>query len=367
MQACINEKCKDPCPGSCGTYATCVVQNHQPSCTCYDGYTGDPYSACMPIPSKTSNTVNHNETKSDLFSTMILVQREPEHVDPCNPSPCGVNAECNVRNNAGSCTCLPDYFGDPYHECRPECVLNTDCPKTRSCLNNKCKDPCPGMCGLNAECFVSNHAPTCSCLSGYTGNPSVACHEIPKCRFFFVIISNLDSLFINSYSSVVIADPVPQNPCRPSPCGPYSECREVNNHAVCSCQKNYIGTPPACRPECTVSSECPLDKACMHQKCVDPCPGTCGLNARCNVINHNPICSCSPGFTGDPFVRCLPEESKLHCRLFPFSSPSEPIYLYPPCRRLGTQGPRKPMRTQSVRSQLAVPCGWERSGVLLFA
>lgn len=182
MQACINEKCKNPCPGSCGTFATCVVQNHQPSCKCYDGYTGDPYSACMVIP---SNISSHENCRTPNLTSIVTisVQREPEIVNPCNPSPCGVNAECNVRNNAGSCTCLPDYFGDPYHECRPECVLNTDCPKTRSCLNNKCKDPCPGMCGLNAECSVSNHAPTCSCIAGFTGNPSVACHEIPKCRF----------------------------------------------------------------------------------------------------------------------------------------------------------------------------------------
>lgn len=43
-------------------------------------------------------------------------------------------------------------------------------------------------------------------------------------------------------------------------------------------------------------------------KCKDPCPGTCGLNARCRVVNHNAICSCNPGFVGDPFVRCLKEE-----------------------------------------------------------
>lgn len=101
----------------------------------------------------------------------------------------------------------------------------------------------------------------------------------------------------------------PKNPCIPSPCGPYSQCRVVNNHAVCSCQTNYIGTPPSCHPECMVSSECAQDKACVNQKCVDPCPGTCGLNARCQVVNHNPICSCSAGYTGDPFVRCLKESS----------------------------------------------------------
>lgn len=88
---------------------------------------------------------------------------------------------CKERNNAGSCSCLPDYYGDPYVECRPECIMNSDCPKTKSCANNKCIDPCPGVCGSNAECFVANHAPFCTCLSGFTGNPSMGCHPIPIC------------------------------------------------------------------------------------------------------------------------------------------------------------------------------------------
>lgn len=102
----------------------------------------------------------------------------------------------------------------------------------------------------------------------------------------------------------------PTNPCQPSPCGPNSQCREINSHAVCSCLSGYIGMPPSCRPECVVSAECSQDKACINQKCVDPCPGTCGSNARCQVLNHNPICSCSAGYTGDPFVQCLLERSK---------------------------------------------------------
>lgn len=109
---------------------------------------------------------------------------------------------------------------------------------------------------------------------------------------------------------IFIAQATPTNPCQPSPCGPNSQCREINGHAVCSCLTGFIGSPPSCRPECMVSSDCPQDRACLKQKCVDPCPGTCGLNARCQVVNHNPICSCSPGFSGDPFVRCLKIESK---------------------------------------------------------
>jgi len=105
----------------------------------------------------------------------------------------------------------------------------------------------------------------------------------------------------------------PRNPCQPSPCGPNSQCREVNGQAVCSCLPTYIGSPPGCRPECTVSSECPQNRACVNQKCVDPCPGTCGINAQCSVINHSPICSCTTGFTGDPFTRCFAIPRKIIC------------------------------------------------------
>jgi len=32
--------------------------------------------------------------------------------------------------------------------------------------------------------------------------------------------------------------------------------------------------------------------------------GSCGQNAECYVINHNPVCKCLVDFTGDPFVGC---------------------------------------------------------------
>lgn len=100
------------------------------------------------------------------------------------------------------------------------------------------------------------------------------------------------------------------DPCNPSPCGPNSVCRNNNGQAVCSCQQEYIGAPPNCRPECVVNNECPQNRACYKFKCTDPCPGTCGLGARCQVINHNPICSCPTGLTGDPFTRCVPAPGK---------------------------------------------------------
>lgn len=87
----------------------------------------------------------------------------------------------------------------------------------------------------------------------------------------------------------------------------------MDNHAVCSCQTGFVGTPPNCKHECVVSAECPLTQACLNNKCRDPCPGTCGQGARCQVVNHNPICSCPSGLTGDPFSRCYPVPGKFIC------------------------------------------------------
>lgn len=111
---------------------------------------------------------------------LVCLAAQPEAPrNPCNPTPCGANAVCRERNGAGSCSCQPGYSGDPYAGCRPECVLNSDCPRNRVCANNKCADPCPGMCGQNAECRVVNHAPSCACLPGLTGNPASACTQPP--------------------------------------------------------------------------------------------------------------------------------------------------------------------------------------------
>lgn len=238
----------------------CNVIKHNPACICDDGYTGDPFRGC-----------------SLIYTSPVTTERPT----PCNPSPCGANAVCNEKNGVGSCICISEYFGDPYNGCRPECVTNSDCDRSSACLNNKCINPCQNTCGPMATCRVINHAPSCACLPEYTGDPTIGCS--PKGR-------GTERPIIDS--------------CDPSPCGPNSNCRTLNGHAVCSCQTGFIGTPPTCRPECTVSSECAQNKACINNKCADPCPGTCGQNTKCIVLNHNPICSCANGYSGDPLQYC---------------------------------------------------------------
>ena len=98
---------------------------------------------------------------------------------PCDPNPCGTNAQCQSQNGAINCLCPSNYIGDPYSSCRPECLLNTDCPRDKSCLRNKCIDPCAGACGVDADCRVTNHIPFCSCKESYTGDPYASCRPIP--------------------------------------------------------------------------------------------------------------------------------------------------------------------------------------------
>lgn len=104
----------------------------------------------------------------------LLSFTDPIPLDLCNPSPCGSNTECRD----GECTCLPEYHGDPYVGCRPECTVSTDCQKNQICVRKKCVNPCPDTCGANAVCEVFNHIPMCSCPAGYTGNSFVSCNVV---------------------------------------------------------------------------------------------------------------------------------------------------------------------------------------------
>lgn len=132
---------------------------------------------------------------------------------------------------------------------------------------------------------------------------------------------------VNCYSfcCLVQADErTPENPCINNPCGPHSQCRVIGNQGACSCLPNYMGRPPNCRPECVIDSECPSNKACKNERCIDPCVGTCGVNALCNVVKHNPVCICISGYDGDPYTQCTikPVTRKtlilLHCLLIHF-------------------------------------------------
>lgn len=206
------------------------------------------------------------------------------------------------------CNCLSGFIGTP-PTCHPECTIDSDCSPNRACTNQKCRDPCPGTCGENAQCHTISHRPHCSCLPGYTGNAFSRCY-VQQCKINITIAKNILNTCLFVYS--VPPEPV-KNPCIPSPCGPNSQCQVNGNSPSCSCLLNYIGSPPNCRPECASNSECAYHLACINMKCKDPCPGSCATNALCQVISHTPRCSCPPGYYGDPFTQCIIQQGKYIC------------------------------------------------------
>ena len=256
---CINNKCQDPCPGTCATNAVCQVVNHRPFCSCNEGYTGDALRFC----------------------SQMIENIDRQNVNPCVPSPCGPYSQCKNVNEQAVCSCLPDYLASPPN-CRPECTSNSECGSDKSCINRKCVDPCPGTCGVNAECKVIDHSPVCSCRIKYSGDPFTKCLPI----------------------NVEVLPKEIVDPCIPNPCGPNSKCVERNKHALCTCLEGYKGVAPYCRSECTINSDCPKDLACMNLKCKNPCPGACGINAKCSVINHLANCECLAGYEGNSFISC---------------------------------------------------------------
>lgn len=130
-----------------------------------------------------------------LLVILRFILEPPQKIDPCHPSPCGANAQCNN----GVCTCLPEYQGDPYFGCRPECVLSTDCPLDKACLRSKCVDPCRDMCGFEAECNVYNHVAVCSCPSGMTGNAFDQCTRIESMSHNCSSLKLLKKIILRNY------------------------------------------------------------------------------------------------------------------------------------------------------------------------
>ncbi|GLH00239.1 Neurogenic locus Notch protein, partial [Gryllus bimaculatus] len=214
--------------------------------------------------------------------------------DPCAPSPCRANGQCRVVNGAAVCT-------------YPECVINADCPRDKACFAQRCRDPCPGACGLNALCSAVNHDPVCSCPPGYFGSPRVECKlqptqqepPRPEC------VENADCTNDKACLEGRCRDPCA---AQPNTCGRNAECRTQLHRPLCSCLEGFTGNAHTHCFEigCRSDSECPPEQACVNRACADPCASTrCGLNAECRADTfHRARCYCLPGHRGDPWTRC---------------------------------------------------------------
>lgn len=243
-------------PGPCGINADCYVSSNSEMCFCKTGYKGDPYIGCKP------------------------------HVSPCIPNPCGPQAICSANyDNQPICSCPEGSTGNPYdlNGCHSrECEVDDECLLNKACIGYACRDPCPGACGLHAQCHVEAHRPVCTCENGLIGNPLICC--LPP------------------------EDQKSIRPCSKNPCGLNAICQDVDDKAVCSCPPNFIGNPKIeCKLECLVNPDCSSHEACINNKCIDPCSldNICGMHAVCLCSEHTVTCICPEGYIGDPLYQCI--------------------------------------------------------------
>ncbi len=142
-----------PCPGSkCAVNKPPPIYMGSKAFLCKN-YFGEPIIACLDLvhdmhafKGTWTNLLDFDSSLVRLDLWLKWIARElnecilvppprtsTQRIEPCNPSPCGTNARCMERNGAAACLCIDGYFGDPYTECRPECLVHSDCVSIKAC------------------------------------------------------------------------------------------------------------------------------------------------------------------------------------------------------------------------------------------
>lgn len=328
-RSCVNQRCQDPCSVSnpCGTNAQCKTNFHRPTCRCPDGWAGNPQVACYKrsyLLLNKMNIISNNlkstaECRSDNECPYNKACINENCRDPCSSHNCGRGAECLVQNHRATCQCPAGMQGDPLLACiSGVCQYNEDCADHEACdrLNRVCRPVCDDdTCAETANCIGQQHQPKCHCPPGTKGNPFVECigakQPEPECR------SDSDCS-----SQLACINQLCKNPCSNADvCTPGQECRILDTlplrTIMCTCPPDTIADSAgrckaiiAPKPECVDDSECPDSDKCVSNTCVEACKvDLCGVNALCNSLHHQAICTCAPAYTGNPHVECVNSKS----------------------------------------------------------
>merc|ERR1712241_996738 len=174
---CQNQKCigkPDPCvPSPCGSGAVCTINfGGNPICRCEPGLIPKPdtITGCGP------ECVRDPDCQSGYIcqSQRCVVKPDPCDPSPCGPNTeCSV-----TPNGNPICRCLPNYIPQPdtITGCGRECERDPDCTSGYICQNYQCvprPDPCdPTPCGRNTQCNVNRQGnPVCTCNDGFEPAP----------------------------------------------------------------------------------------------------------------------------------------------------------------------------------------------------
>lgn len=341
-------KCISACSSlRCGPNAVCVTNNHIAQCQCVkDGsYLGDPLDlkkGCEKVPCV------YNE---DCPPHQLCNRMDHKCDDICNPSLCGENAICTVRNrmhvchcpngfhpnphpeiecvpdtacsssschpsaicemsNAGAiCKCPSKHIGDPYTK---GCILqvegecpkgNKDCPNGFICKKNKCINVCENACGPNSLCKISNGNPECSCpakLLSLAGNAKNGCiRQVRKC-----------SSDVECDDNGICDNQQCKSLCKQSKdCYDGETCvgnfcvLKCSNSAQCPSEIQTCNANGICQLGCRSNKNCLDDEICLNGECQKLCSensASCGPNALCTAKNHKILCRCPDDFEPNP-------------------------------------------------------------------
>lgn len=295
-QSCIQHNCSDPCAiVDCGENTICSVVDHQAGCQCQSGFIGDS-SGCFKVECLSDNdcptdkfcnvesnkcsspcnrincgygnciTLNHKAI-CKCHAGFDLIGERCVDIDECLHKPCHPSALCTNIEGSYTCNCPRGLVGDPSGigcKLSGECFGDSDCPFSATCIDNTCRNPCDiNVCGVNAECQVSNHIATCKCPGQSAGDPKIECVKF-ECNFHSDC-GQSDACFDNKCV----------DPCSvPNVCGHGADCSPLNHSAVCTCHPGGTGDPNlGCTPVlyCKSDSQCPTGSSCNGGICTALC------------------------------------------------------------------------------------------------
>lgn len=333
-------KCVDACSKfQCGPNALCISNNHQSTCICAEGYTGNPADFHLGCQSEQRVVTPEDCTSNSNCANgqVCIVDGTGRRAcgNPCATVACGTNEQCQLDVNSNPiCNCKDTFIWNPVLSvCEkpsiPDCTTDSDCHPDAACRPDsigikRCMSICDEFqCPANSACISIQHKGSCQCLPGYAGNPKDRngcrierqdqCLTSAECQESEICLRDINSGVLTCKQA-----------CDNVKCGPQAICVTNNHVAQCQCPPGpYDGDPydikAGCKSvPCVYNIDCPTTQLCnrLTHMCYNVCnEDSCGENAICIAENNRAICQCPPGYKGDPIPEygCTTSISCDHC------------------------------------------------------